>query len=201
MRDFLIIGNRALTSPDFSLNDLPGSAGRMDVLCRCINSALFLSHDMRRDVQIHLFLQGPPNPGIAIRFNGSELKYLNPDERSAASLIKKALNKDIMDGNLELESTPGVWVRKTSLNTIMTELSSADKPLYYLREDGTDIRKISILSGKGTYVLGDDQGLTSENELIVLNHKPTILSLSPISLHSDHCITILNNEIDRVELG
>nr|AAB88387.1 hypothetical protein [Methanococcus maripaludis] len=29
--------------------DLPGSSGRLDLLCRCVNSAFFLSHDMRRD--------------------------------------------------------------------------------------------------------------------------------------------------------
>ena len=56
MRDFLIIGHKALTSGNFSLNDMPGAAGRMDILCRCTSAALFLSHDMRRDVQVHLLL-------------------------------------------------------------------------------------------------------------------------------------------------
>ncbi|HID42466.1 MAG TPA: tRNA (pseudouridine(54)-N(1))-methyltransferase TrmY, partial [Archaeoglobaceae archaeon] len=35
MRGFLVVGNRAATG-NFNLNDLPGSAGRMDILCRCV---------------------------------------------------------------------------------------------------------------------------------------------------------------------
>ena len=49
---FAVVGHRARTDGGFSLNDLPGSGGRMDVLCRCVNAALFLSHDLRRDVEI-----------------------------------------------------------------------------------------------------------------------------------------------------
>jgi tRNA (pseudouridine54-N1)-methyltransferase len=48
MRDIVIIGHKEKTNGDFSLNDLPGSAGRMDILCRCVSSALFISFGMRR---------------------------------------------------------------------------------------------------------------------------------------------------------
>ena len=93
MRDIVIIGHKAKTNGDFSLNDLPGAAGRMDILCRCVSSALFLSFGMRRDVNIHLLLLGDPDPGKIIRFEGLNLRYLNPDERSSGSLIQKALQK------------------------------------------------------------------------------------------------------------
>ena len=49
MTSFAIIGHIARTDGAFSLNDLPGTGGRMDVLCRCLNSSLFLSHDLRRE--------------------------------------------------------------------------------------------------------------------------------------------------------
>src|SRR3990172_7644447 len=96
MKEFIIIGHRAVTTT-FSLNDLPGAAGRMDILCRCINAALFLSHDLRRDVRVYLMLKGQPAPSKIIRFDGKDVRYLNPDERSAASLIRKALEKNAQE--------------------------------------------------------------------------------------------------------
>ncbi|MDY7081623.1 MAG: tRNA (pseudouridine(54)-N(1))-methyltransferase TrmY, partial [Halobacteria archaeon] len=80
MRKFVVLGHTAPTEPDFTLNDLPGSAGRLDVLCRCVNSSFFLSHSLREDVRLYLVLQGE----ITLRFEGRELQHLNPDERSTA---------------------------------------------------------------------------------------------------------------------
>ena len=55
---FAVIGHKAVTEPTFTLNDMPGAAGRMDIMCRCINTSFFLSHDMRRDVECFLLLKG-----------------------------------------------------------------------------------------------------------------------------------------------
>ena len=46
MTIFAIIGHLAATTGGFNLNDMPGGAGRMDVLCRSVNTSLFLSHDL-----------------------------------------------------------------------------------------------------------------------------------------------------------
>ncbi|TGC08352.1 tRNA (pseudouridine(54)-N(1))-methyltransferase TrmY [Methanolobus halotolerans] len=197
MKDFVIIGHKALTTGDFSLNDLPGSAGRMDILCRCINSALFLSHGMRRDINVHLVLLGEPDPGKIVRFNGEELRYLNPDERSSGSLIKKALEKDATD--YETRSTPGVWIRRGGLEKLIKEFREEKRNIYYLREDGEDIGKINGLAQNAVFVLGDHMGVTDEEEDIISRDSSATLSIGPLSLHSDHCITIILNELDRLE--
>lgn len=191
MKDFIIIGHKAVTET-FSLNDLPGAAGRMDILCRCVNAALFLSHDLRRDVRVFLILKGMPSPPKLIRFDGSEVRYLSPDERSAASLIKKALEKKAQD--FWTESTPGVSVRKGDLDDILKEL---DKRIIYLREDGDDIRNKDVNESDPLYVLGDHLGLTEDEERIILGYDPEIISIGPLSLHADHCIVLLHNEMDR----
>ncbi|MHC1624789.1 MAG: hypothetical protein ACXQS2_02175, partial [Methermicoccaceae archaeon] len=90
--NIVFIGNIMRSSGDFSLNDLPG-AGRMDIACRCVNSAFFLSHDLRRNVNIYLHLMGGPAPQRTVMMRGNSIRYLNPDERSAASLISKALKR------------------------------------------------------------------------------------------------------------
>lgn len=195
MKDFVIIGHKALTTGDFSLNDLPGSAGRMDILCRCINSALFLSHEMRRDINVHLVLLGEPDPAKIVRFNGKELKYLNPDERSSGALIKKALQKDALE--YESRSTPGVWIRKADLQQLLEEFAEKERSIYYLREDGEDIRGLASTLDDAIFILGDHMGVTEEEESIIEKFALNTLNIGPISLHSDHCITIILNEIDR----
>lgn len=197
MKDFVIIGHKALTTSDFSLNDLPGSAGRMDILCRCVNSALFLSHGMRRDVNVHLVLLGEPDPGKIVRFNGEKLKYLNPDERSSGSLIKKALEKDATP--YESQSTPGVWIRKAGLEDLLNEFREAGRDIYYLREDGVDIRSYDGLNTDAVFVLGDHMGVTEEEEDAIHKVAKQTLNIGPISLHSDHCMIIIHNELDRKE--
>ena len=195
MRDIVIIGHKAKTSGDISLNDLPGSAGRMDILCRCVSSALFLSFGMRRDVNIHLLLLGEPDPGKIIRFEGLNLKYLNPDERSSGSLIQKALLKEVTEK--DTRSTPGVWIRRGDLKSLLSEFGG--RTLLYLREDGKDIREFAHEIRDPVFFLGDHTGVTEEEEVQLFEAGAKVISVGPISLHSDHCITLVHNEIDRAE--
>ena len=192
MRRFIVIGHRAITSADFKLDDLCGSTGRLDILLRCVNSAFFLSHGIRRDVEITLMLLGEPNPPKTIRIDGSEVKYLNPDERSTAALIRNAL---LQKGEGERKCSPGIFVSERSYEEVLSNISKESK-VYYLKEDGEDIRKVPLAQDV-TFVLGDDQDLNVVEEEILMRYEPKKLSLGPMSYHADHCVTIVNNELDR----
>jgi len=87
MRRFIVLGHTAPTEPDFDLDDLAGGAGRLDVLARCVNSAFFLSHAIRESVRVYLVLADE----VTIKLEGVELRYMNPDERNIAGLLKQAL--------------------------------------------------------------------------------------------------------------
>lgn len=193
MRRFVIIGHRAITSSQFNLNDLCGSTGRLDVLLRCVNSAFFLSHDIRKDVEIYLILQGEPDPPKTIRLIGNELKYLNPDERSTGALIRNALIKKL--GNEEVLSTPGIYISRSSFEGMIRNLVKVSK-LLYLKENGKALEPKDTMQDY-TFVLGDDRDLTEEEEDLLQKYKAEIASLGPISYHSDHCITMVNWILDR----
>ena len=192
MRRFVVIGHRAVTSGDFKLDDLCGSAGRMDVLLRSINSSFFLSHDIRRDVEVHLVLQGPPDPPKTVRLVGKELKYLNPDERSTGALVRNALMKPT---NGEQRSSPGIYVSSRSYKDVLSTLPN-ETQIIYLNERGTDIREKEF-GQDVTFVLSDDQDLNREEEEILMDYHPERISLGPSSYHTDHCILVVNNELDR----
>ncbi|HOC66453.1 MAG TPA: tRNA (pseudouridine(54)-N(1))-methyltransferase TrmY, partial [Methanothrix soehngenii] len=85
MRIFVVVGHKATTQPSFSLEDIPGTSGRLDILCRSVTAAFVLSHGIRKDVLVYLVLLGGETPKT-IRLMGETLRHLNPDERTTAAL-------------------------------------------------------------------------------------------------------------------
>lgn len=194
MRIFVILGHTGATTPSFTLNDLPGSAGRMDILCRCVTASFCLSHGIRRDVAVYLILQDR----VAVRFEGERLKHLNPDERSTGALIQKALEvlqKTSPDDELsEQPSTPGIFVARRGLASVLSEIHRCTDQLIWLHEGGSDLRAEN-LSDSIALVLSDHLDFTPEEEALLA--KLDKLSVGPKVLHADHCITIVHNELDR----
>jgi tRNA (pseudouridine54-N1)-methyltransferase len=190
MTAFAVIGHLARSDGTFSLNDLPGSGGRMDILCRCVSASLFLSHDMRRNVDCYLVLYGGPVPPKTVRFSGNLVRSLSPDERSAGALIKKAL--DIPVGSEFRDAAPGVSVRKGGLEQLMREHAFA-----VLDEKGTDLRTTTIIPD--AFLLSDHLNFTDDEELRI--KQCPRYSVGPACIHADHTITIVHNELDRRRNG
>jgi tRNA (pseudouridine54-N1)-methyltransferase len=197
MRTFIIVGHRATTSPNFSLEDIPGTSGRLDILCRAVTAAFVLSHGIRKDVCVYLILLGGEIPKT-IRLDGLTLRHLNPDERTTAALLKKALA--VPATPQWAMSTSGIFVRTGGLEQLLADLK--DVKLIYLREDGADIRGLDAggnsggLSTEAAYILGDHTGMTPEEEALLELAGAKVVSLGPTSLHADHCIVLLNWFLD-----
>ncbi len=183
----MLLAHKAPVVPDFTLNDLPGSAGRIDVLCRAIGAAFFLSHDLRRDVEVDLLLQDQ----VQIRLVGDRLKRLNPDERSTAALIKHALEK--LDEE-EVQSTPGIFVSRRTLPEMLDRLYQLGAHPIVLHEDGTPIEVASI-PGDPAFFLSDHQNFSPSDEE-ALADLPRV-SLGEKALHASQCITIVHYLLDR----
>lgn len=190
MRRFVIVGHRASTSAGFPLDDLAGGAGRMDLLLNAANAALLVSHDMRRDSEITLLLLGPPDPPRAVRLVGGRLQAFGPDIRTNAGLVRGALKHA---SRLERETTPGVFAARRGLAEV---LESIAEPIIELREDGKDLREVG-LPRDVAFVLSDSMDLTGEEEAVTARKRAAVCSVGPRSIHSDHAIAIVHNELDR----
>mmetsp|Transcript_82689 Transcript_82689/g.242615 ORF Transcript_82689/g.242615 Transcript_82689/m.242615 type:complete len:297 (+) Transcript_82689:38-928(+) len=103
-RRFVVPLHRVPPSGEFDLDDLV--RGRVDVACRVISAALFLSRDLRHNVELLLPLgRGRPGRGNAcgsspsrysgvhraLHVSGADLQRLRPDEKSIAAAMRAAL--------------------------------------------------------------------------------------------------------------
>lgn len=198
MRSFVVIGRTATASAEFLLDDLPGSSGRLDVLLRCVRAALLYSHGLRSDVRVYLVLRGGPSAPRVLRVDSQRARFIRPDERSLALLVKKTLAAvpDAL-GDDFIEIRPGIAAARGDLDCVLADLSGA--ALCVLDERAPDVRGLA-LPRDAAYVLGDHLGLdvTDQQRLSALNALG--MSVGPLSLHSDDVIAILSNELDRVEM-
>ncbi len=190
MRRFLVVGHRAVTSPNFPLDDLAGAAGRMDILLSAANAALLVAHDLRRDAEADLLLLGPPDPPRLVRILGHLVRRYQPDLRSNAALVRRALEHG---SRVEREVSPGILVSKASFSEALDRLRP---PFIYMKEGGEDIRGASI-PADATFVLSDNQDLTPEEERDLLARDPLVVGVGPRTVHTDQAIVLVQNELDR----
>jgi tRNA (pseudouridine54-N1)-methyltransferase len=188
MRHFVVVGHDVPPSPDFSLDDLPG-AGRLDVLCRCVNSALCLSHAIREDVRVWLVLQDE----FTVRFEGRELKNLNPDERSTAALIRNALDaKDGAIGHMAAESSPGVFISRHEFEDVLDDIEGTIVALHEEGEPATEVDP----PAEPAFVLSDHRDFTERETAVLAERADARVRTGPERLHADHAITVAHNWLD-----
>ena len=61
------------------------------IACRCVNVGLFVSGDLRRNVEVSLAVGQSRDLGV-VTYPGSALKRVSPDERSISFFLLKAMN-------------------------------------------------------------------------------------------------------------
>lgn len=187
-KNFVVVGHDVDAHGRFGLDDLcGGAAGRLDVLCRCVSCALFLSHGLRRDVEVFLvFPRGPKT----VRFCAAELRCANPDERSTAALVRKALQMQL-DGSGERQANSGLY---GSARGFEETVSALPNPVL-LDEKAASWPPVIVRDV--TFILSDHRDLLTEERQTLAHLAAQSVSLGPKSLHSSHCITLAHYLMDR----
>ena len=194
MREFLLRALKARTDNNFSLDNLP-DAGRLDLVARCISSALWLAKGLREDTIIHVNLEGPRYPPKIISFYGSKLRGFYFDEKGIAKFIKMALEKGInLKLNEKLEVYSGIIIAKKSFEQLIKEKQNYQ--IIYLHKKGIDIREFKFKENI-LIVFGDYIGMPRKTEIFLQRHNAEKVSLGKLDYHASHCIAIVNNELDR----
>jgi tRNA (pseudouridine54-N1)-methyltransferase len=193
-RRFAIIGHRAQSSGKINLNDLAGSSGRIDVLARAVNTALFLSHGIREDTGITLHLMGGPGPGRRIWLDGARLRGVYPDERAIAGQIGKALKEPVPAIGQMVELHSGFWHSGGGVEQTINEWRREGVRTFVLDADGEPFNPETHIADAMGFILSDDQHF-SESEMESMESLEKI-SLGNVWLQGHACISILHHQLD-----
>ncbi len=160
-------------------------AGRLDIIHECVVSSLFLSHGIRRDVNFHAILNGPPNPPVHIQINGETLYDVRTDMETWQQILKKTLAG---------KAHPGIARDRTAFETLMKAKAQTHQ-IFVLEEGGKDVSEV-VFPENSLFVLGDHVGLPQRAEDFVLRFGEKI-SLGKTPYLAKACITIINYTMDR----
>ncbi|MCI4346810.1 MAG: hypothetical protein L3K07_08705 [Thermoplasmata archaeon] len=196
-RHLLLLVHAVPVDGAFTLNDLAGGGGRMDEVARVVSTALTLSNELRRDTTVTiLFHPKGEGPGRRILVEGARVRYLNPDERSTAALLKNALVRSVLAEG-PVESSPGLTVARADPR-VELEAFVQRPGAVWLTEEGAPLRAQEPLSELSA-VLSDPVDPTPlERQLLERSGIPR-LSVGPRSLRSSQVVDLLWNELDLRE--
>jgi len=182
LREFILYSRLGRTDPNWTnLHD----AGRLDIVYECTIASLFLSHALRKNTLFHAILNGPPNPPIHLKIDGSQLYDVRTDQQTWQKILKKVLSG---------KPHPGISLSKTSFEAL-TKTKANESQIYVLEEGGKDISEVTI-GENPIFVLGDHVGLPKKVEGFALRYGKKI-SLGKQPYLAASCITILNYLLDR----
>ncbi|MEM4587150.1 MAG: hypothetical protein QW513_00975 [Candidatus Jordarchaeales archaeon] len=152
-------------------------------LCSCIRAALFLSHDIRRDVRVHLILLGERKDVV---ISGESVRYLSPDERSLCMLLIKFSERKTR------KPWRGVCVKEFAS---LREIFPSDGVLIVPNDERDELQQVENLKEVMLIVPLNPLGkLERELDNIKKLHVKVCGKLDPSSL-----ITVINNRIDITE--
>ena len=195
-RRFAIIGHRAQSSGKLNLNDLAGSSGRIDVLARAVNTALFLSHGIRDDSEIILHLEGGPGPVRRIGFIGQAIRGVHPDERAICGHLNKALKNPVTPIGVQQEIHSGLWHSGGSIKQTISEWERSGTKIYVLDAKGILFDPNLHNSESVGFILSDDQPFTDQENKSLENFER--ISLGEKWLQGHSCIAIIHHQLDSI---
>ncbi|WP_049983001.1 tRNA (pseudouridine(54)-N(1))-methyltransferase TrmY [Halorubrum sp. BV1] len=201
MRQFVVVGHEVPTDPDaISLSDIPG-AGRLDLLCRCVSTGVFLSHGIRESVRVHLVVADE----LTVTFDADTLRHLHPDERNVAARIRDALAaKPDAIGHMPADVSPGVELRRMGLDATLDRIASGRETnsggagggtVVQLHEDGDPLVDAAPPADP-VFVLSDHRDFTDREAALIADVADRRVRVGPELLHADDTVAVAHNWLD-----
>lgn len=168
---YFFIQSETVDIHKYTIKDLPGSSGRLDVISRCILAALLDDNSFSKNIQIWVFLD---RYGTFI-FDTNQLDYETfpkNELRLAECLVDyiKAIKQGINNDNNPLSS---VQMSSLSMIDALKQFIRLDYRIYILNENGEDFHKYLNEQNKAQrfiFVVGNQSGeVINSNELQALN--------------------------------
>jgi tRNA (pseudouridine54-N1)-methyltransferase len=194
VRRFVTVSHTADPSGDWHLNDLSAGAGRVDLLCRNVQSAFFLSHGLREDVESYSVLAPSPTRQKTVRIEGARIQMLHPDERSTAARLQQALKVSWSVPDWK-EVQRGLSVARFGLEGLVEDLRGKGT-LVLLDPVGTPIESWTPPPDP-IFLLSDHVPFTKSEYAFLDAEGAQRVSLGPHWYHGNHAIAVVQWWMDR----
>ncbi|MFX0080483.1 MAG: hypothetical protein ACFE94_01895 [Candidatus Hodarchaeota archaeon] len=125
---------------NYTIKDVPGSSGRLDVVSRCILAAILNEGYFEKNIQIWIFLD---NYGTFI-FNPEILDYRNfpKNELKLTNYFVKFLFKSDLADKASNNPLNSIKTSKMSILKAIKKFQKLNYSIFTLREDGKDFLKL-----------------------------------------------------------
>ncbi|NHJ19939.1 MAG: hypothetical protein EAX91_03260 [Candidatus Lokiarchaeota archaeon] len=154
----------------YNIKDIPGSSGRLDVISRCVLSAILNEKEIEKDIQIWIFLD---NYGTYI----FDSNYLNNETFPKNEILLTDSFVGLIKNKTKTENHPktleSVIYSEKSIFDAIRDFTKRNYKIYVLNESGNDYRKeFRKLKSKDNllFLIGDQSGdFLIDNELKKMN--------------------------------
>ncbi len=194
LRRFVTVSHTGESSGDWTLNDLSAGAGRIDLLCRNVQSAFFLSHGLREDVEFYAVFARSPVRQKTVRIEGAKIQMLHPDERSTAARLQQALKASWSVPDWK-EVQRGLCVAAFGLEELLSDLKGRGT-LILLDPEGAAVQDWTP-PAEPTFVLSDHVPFSASEYRALEAAGAQRVSLGPHWYHGNHAIAVVQWQLDK----
>ncbi|MFX0079830.1 MAG: hypothetical protein ACFE8O_11380 [Candidatus Hermodarchaeota archaeon] len=194
----LLDAPRTRTDDEFLIRDVPGTSGRLDVVCRILIAAYRTAPIFTSCIQVNAILGGPPHPPLLLRIEDVNSGEFPESELSCALIIKGLLHNYRTTKTERSRQWPQFSIMTKSFDDTLKEVASSSSQLLYLIEKGKPIDQMKIdLDQPITLILGDDQGLLADHEKLVYQYPVQEVSIGTRSLLGSQVVSLVLLEMAR----
>ena len=155
----------------YTIKDIPGSSGRLDVISRCVLSALTLNNKLEKGVQIWVFLDKYGT--FLFDSNLFNDEYFPKNEILLSDFFVKFIKKTIKGEKHPETPLDSIEYSKLDIFDAIKNFVEKKYKVYVLTENGTEFKEVfKELNSKDNllFIIGDQSGdLLNNKELKKLN--------------------------------
>lgn len=194
----LLDSTRGHTADDFLIRDLPGTSGRLDVVCRMLIATFRSVPALSPNMRFLSILGGPPKPPLLIQVSNVDSSQVPESELACALILKGLLHTYRTKKNSFHPSWPQFIIKEQGFKETLQKMAKPPNQLLYLIERGTPLDAVSLDFDKPIVViLGDERGIPPEHEELLQQYQVREVNIGTRSLLGSQVITLLLLDIMR----
>ncbi|MFX1318928.1 MAG: hypothetical protein ACFE9D_07000 [Promethearchaeota archaeon] len=191
---------RVRTSDEFLIRDVPGTSGRLDVICRILVSAYRTVPTFSSAIQLDAIFGGPPNPPLRLQVTNVNPEDFPESELECALILKGLLYRYRSQSVSQDPNWPQFTITPQDFGQTLEDVIQDKKQVLYLVETGQPLEQVKLrLNEPIVVILGDDQGLSPAHEKEVRAKVVQEVSIGTRSLLGSQVISLFLLDLLRRE--